>query len=58
MYYTPLDLQKLCCNIIIKSIYHEKEEFFLSNLKEINLLTELNDLIIDRYKVIKLILNN
>ncbi len=58
MYYTPLDLQKLCCNIIIKSIYNENVEFFLSNLKELDLHTEINDLIIDRYEVIKLILNN
>ena len=58
MYYTPLELQKLCCNIVIKQIYNENENTFLSNLKNIGLPNIINESIIDRYKIIKLILNN
>ena len=58
MYYTPLELQKVCCNIVIKQIYNENENTFLYNLKNIGLPNIINDSVIDRYKIIKLILNN
>ena len=57
-YYRPLELEKLCCNVIIKQIYNEYEYFFIKNMKQLNLPDTINNSIIDRYKIIKFILNN
>ena len=57
-YYRPLELEKLCCNVIIKQIYNKDEYFFVKNVKQLNLPDAINNSIIDRYKIIKLILNN
>ena len=54
--YTPLELQKLCCNIIIKQIYDPNYFNFQKNLFELNLPTIFNDLILDRYSIINHIL--
>ena len=51
--YTPLDLKKLCSNVIISEIYTENYDNFLINLKTIALPDHLNEIIIDRYNVIK-----
>ena len=51
--YTPLDLKKLCSNVIISEIYTENYDNFLSNLKTIALPDHINEIIIDRYNVIK-----
>ena len=56
-YYRPLELEKLCCNVIVKQIYNENEYIFMSNLKSLGLSETLNDLVMERYKIIKLILN-
>ena len=53
----PLELEKLCCNIIIKEIYNENEYEFVKNMKDLNLPNIINITIIDRYKIIKYILN-
>ena len=54
----PLQLEKLCCNIIIKDIYNENEYFFIKNIEELNLPNIINKSIIDRYKTIKYILSH
>ena len=54
----PLELEKLCCNIIIKEIYNENEYEFVKNMKDLNLPNIINITIIDRYKIIKYILNH
>ncbi len=54
----PLELEKLCCNIIIKEIYNENECEFIKNMKDLNLPNIINITIIDRYKIIKYILNH
>ena len=54
----PLELEKLCCNIIIKEIYNENECEFIKNMKDSNLPNIINITIIDRYKIIKYILNH
>ena len=54
----PLELEKLCCNIIIKEIYNENECEFIKNMKDLNLPNIINITIIHRYKIIKYILNH
>ena len=51
--YTPLELQKLCSNAIVEQIYTENYDNFLINLKTIALPDHINEIIIDRYNVIK-----
>ena len=55
--YIPLELQKLCCNTIIKQIYHSNYIDFKKNLFELNLPSIFNDLIIDRYIIVNHILS-
>ena len=55
--YTPLELQKLCSNVIVEQIYNENYNIFYSTLKTLNLPDVINEIIIDRYKVIKHILD-
>jgi|TARA_Y100000813_G_scaffold175877_1_gene141435 hypothetical protein len=55
--YTPLELQKLCSNAIVEQIYTENYYTFTSNLKTFGFPDPINEIIIDRYKVIKNILN-
>ena len=55
--YTPLELEKLCCNVIVKEFYDKDEYLFKKNIKILELPDILNKNIIDRYKVIKHILN-
>ena len=53
MYYSPIELQKLCCNVIVKEFYHENELIFRSNINELNLPQDIIDLIIERYLLIR-----
>ena len=57
-YYTPLELYKLCSNVVIKQIYDKNEFIFNNNLYKLKLPEEVNEIIIERYRVIKHILNN
>ena len=55
--YTPLPLQKLCCNIIVKEIYNKNFYIFNHKLKKLNLFDDFNKMIIDRYFIIRHIVN-
>ena len=55
--YTPLPLQKLCCNIIVKEIYNKNFYIFNHRLKKLNLFDDFNKMIKDRYFIIRHILN-
>ena len=55
---TPLKLYKICSNIVIKSIYNEDYNTFTYNLKELNLPDPINDLLIERYKIVNFIVKN
>ena len=58
MYYRPVELSKLCCNVIVKEFYHENEDIFKHNIKKLNLPEDITDSIIERYLLIKHILHN
>lgn len=51
--YRPLELMKLCSNIIVKNIYSENYLIFESRLYELGLPDDVNKIIIERYYVIK-----
>lgn len=53
MFGTPLELSKLCCNVIVKEFYHENELIFRSNINELNLPQDIIDLTIERYLLIR-----
>ena len=53
MYYSPVELQKLCCNVIVKEFYHENENIFKKYIFELKLPDDINKLIIERYELIK-----
>ena len=53
MYYSPVELQKLCCNVIVKEFYHENENIFKKDIFELKLPDDINKLIIERYELIK-----
>lgn len=55
--FRPLELSKLCANVIIKKIYSKDYYIFLTNLNELKLHEDLNNIIIERYHVINHILN-
>lgn len=57
--YSPLELSKLCANVIIKEkkLYNKDYYIFLENLKYLKLYEQLNDIIIERYHTINHILN-
>ena len=59
MYYnkqTPLELSKLCCNVIVKNTYSKNKSLFIYNLKKMELPEILFDMILNRYDVIQFIL--
>ena len=56
--YTPLQLEKLCCNVIVEKFYDKDEYLFIKNIKILDLPDILNKNILDRYRVIKHILNH
>ena len=51
--YNPLELYKLCCNCIIKIIYDNNQYMFTNKLNQLGLPDDFNQLVIDRYLVIK-----
>ena len=55
--FRPLELSKLCANVIIKEKYNQDYYIFLDNLKYLKLPEDLNNIIIERYHVIKHIIN-
>ena len=55
---TPIELYKLCANIIVKDLYDKNEYKFCLNLNKLNLTEDIYEILIDRYRVIKHILNN
>ena len=57
-YCTPLELYKLCSNVVVKQIYDKNEYIFNNNLYKLKLPEVVNEIIIERYRVIKHILNN
>lgn len=58
MYYTPLELSKLCSNIIVQEIYNKNEIIFRNNLKKLHVFSDIEKIIVDRYLVIKQIEKN
>lgn len=56
--HTPLQLEKLCCNVIVKEFYDIDEYIFIKKIKVLGLPDILNTNILDRYRVIKHILNH
>ena len=54
--YTPLQLEKLCCNVIVKELYDKDEYLFTRKIKAVGLPDILNENILDRYKLIKYII--
>ena len=57
-YCTPLELYKLCSNVVVKQIYNKNEFIFKSNLYKLKLPEAVNEIIKERYRMIKHILNN
>lgn len=51
--YSPLELHKLCCNIIVKELYDNDECIFIHKLQSYNLPDDIYNLIIERYELIK-----
>lgn len=51
----PVELTKLCCNELIKQIYHEDQKVFLGRLKTYNLPEDIHNHIFERYKFIRFI---
>ena len=58
MYYNPIELKKLCCNVVVKEFYDENQLIFQSNINELNLPQDIIDVILDRYKLIKHIIKH
>lgn len=53
MCYNPLELTKLCCNVIVKNIYSENLDIFNDRLLKLGLPNDVNKLILERYDLIK-----
>ena len=54
--YTPLELEKLCANVIAKELWSNNEYIFNSNLIKLNLPDVIKKNVFERYLVIKHIL--
>lgn len=52
-YYNPLKLIQLCANKIIKEIYSDNKQIFIDRLNKFNLISDINNVIIERYELIK-----
>ena len=55
--YTPLELEKLCSNVIAKELWSNNEYIFNNNLKQLDLPNIIKKNIFERYLTIKHILN-
>ena len=58
MYYRPVELSKLCCNAIVKEFYDTDEEIFKKNIQALHLPEYIFDLILDRYKLINIVISS
>lgn len=56
--YSPLQLYKLCSNVIVEQIYNKDYYIFHDNLLNLNLPDDINNIIIERYHVINHIENS
>jgi len=52
-YYNPLKLIQLCANTLINEIYNDNKEIFIDRLNKFNLILDINNIIIERYDLIK-----
>lgn len=50
--YRPLELSKLCANVIIDHIFHPKYEIFYETLIRLELPESINNIILERYDLI------
>ena len=55
--YKPLELSKLCANVIVKELYNKDYYIFIRNLYDLKLVEQINNIIIERYHVINHILD-
>ena len=55
--FRPLELSKLCANVIVKERYNKDYYIFLRNLYQLKLHEDLNKIIIERYHIINHILD-
>ena len=55
--YNPLELYKLCCNCIVKEIYDKNPNIFTNKLNQLKLPDVYNELVTDRYLIIKHIID-
>ena len=56
--YSPLQLYKLCSNVIVEQKYNKDYYIFHDNLLNLNLPDDINNIIIERYHVINHIENS
>ena len=52
-YYNPLKLIQICANTIIKEIYNDNKQIFIDRLNKFNLISDINNVVIERYELIK-----
>lgn len=50
--YRPLELSKLCANVIIEQIYNKNYYIFYEKLINLGLPDDINKVIIERYNII------
>lgn len=50
--YRPLELSKLCANVIIEHIYNKNYYIFYEKLINLGLPDDINKVIIERYNII------
>ncbi len=55
--FRPLELYKLCANVIVKERYNKNYYIFLRNLYQLKLHEDINNIIIERYHIINHILD-
>ena len=55
--FRPLELYKLCANVIVKERYNKDYYIFLRNLYQLKLHEDINNIIIERYHIINHILD-
>ena len=53
--WNPVELKKMCCDVIIREIYCDDKEIFLIRLNYYNISKSIQKQILERYKFIKFI---
>ncbi len=56
--YSPLELSKLCSNVIVEEIYSPNYIEFYNNIINLNLPDDINEILIDRYHLINHIIKH